>query len=236
MPPDPIPDRATFRSVMAEILHRITEGPWGPGTLLPGEIELAAEFGCARATVNRALREIAAQGLIDRRRKSGTRVRSTPIRQARFELPLVRAEIEKTGAAYRYSLVQHGIGPAPGWLAAGMDLTAGAPVVHLVCLHFADGTPYQLEDRWINATALPQALTQDFSTVGPNEWLVATVPFSEVEISFSAAAADSLIAAHLDQKPGEPVFLIERGTWWQGDAITYVTLSHRKGFRMTTRY
>ena len=117
-----------------------------------------------------------------------------------------------------------------------MNLTAGDPVVHLICVHFADGAPYQLEDRWINATALPQALTQDFSIIGPNEWLVATVPFSEVEISFSAAAADSLIATHLDQKSGEPVFRVERGTWWQGDAITFVTLNHHKGFRMSTRY
>jgi GntR family histidine utilization transcriptional repressor len=221
---------------MAEILRRITEGPWGPGTLLPGEIELAAEFGCARATVNRALREIAARGLIDRRRKSGTRVRSTPIRQARFEMPLVRAEIETTGAAYRYSLVSREVTPTPDWLAARMDLTARDRIVHLLCLHSADGRPYQLEDRWINATALPEALTQDFATIGPNEWLVSTVPFSEVEIGLSAAAADSLVAAHLDQQPGEPVFRVERQTWWQGEAITSVTLSYRKGFRMTTRY
>jgi GntR family histidine utilization transcriptional repressor len=42
---------------MAEILHRITNGPWGPGTLLPGEVELAEEFRCSRTTMNRALRE-----------------------------------------------------------------------------------------------------------------------------------------------------------------------------------
>lgn len=37
----PIFEKTTFRDVMAEILHRITDGPWGPGTLLPGEVELA---------------------------------------------------------------------------------------------------------------------------------------------------------------------------------------------------
>ena len=45
------------------------------------------------------------------------------------------------------------------------------------------------EDRWINIAALPNALTQDFSVIGPNEWLIGTVPFSEVEISFLAVAA-----------------------------------------------
>lgn len=228
--------RATFRAVMDEIRRRITEGPWGPGTLLPGEIELAAEFGCSRATVNRALSELAAQGLIDRRRKSGTRVRSTPIRQARFELPLVRAEIERTGAVYRYALVLREEVAAPAWLSSRMNLPAGAPVLHLHCVHFADGNPYQFEDRWINVTALPEALAQDFTTNGPNEWLVTTVPFSQVEVGLTAVAADSLVAAYLDQRPGEAVFRIERGTWWQGEAITFVTLSHATGFRMTTRY
>lgn len=236
MPADKTTDRTTFRDVKAEIMRRITDGPWGPGTLLPGEVELAEEFGCSRTTMNRALREISDLGLLDRKRKSGTRVRMAPLRQARFEVPLVRAEIEKSGAAYRYSLISHKNLEAPDWLRARMNLRQGSKVAHLVCVHFADGTAYQLEDRWINATALPRVLDQDFSTTGPNEWLVATVPFSEVEISFQAVAADALIVDHLDQKLGEPVFSVERATWWQNEAITLVTLSHRKGYRMTTRY
>jgi GntR family histidine utilization transcriptional repressor len=159
-----------------------------------------------------------------------------PIRQARFEMPIVRAEVEKTGASYRYALVSREILVAPDWLRARMNLRAGSEVVHLVCLHYANGEAFQLEDRWINATALPQALQQDFTEIGPNEWLIATVPFSEVEISFLAAAADAITVTHLDHKLGEPVFCVERATWWQNAAITLVTLSHRRGYRMTTRY
>lgn len=221
---------------MAEILHRITEGPWGPGTLLPNEVELADEFKCSRTTMNRALREVSALGFLDRKRKAGTRVRMAPIRQARFEMPVVRTEVEKTGASYRYALVSREILVAPEWLRARMNLQVGGEVVHLVCLHSANGEAFQLEDRWINAAALPQALHQDFTKIGPNEWLVATVPFSEVEISFLAMAADANIVTHLDHKLGEPVFCVERATWWQNAAITLVTLSHRRGYRMTTRY
>ncbi len=232
----PVTNRTTFRDVMHEILRRITEGPWGPGTLLPGEVELAEEFGCSRTTMNRALREVTELGFLDRKRKAGTRVRMAPIRQARFEIPIMRTEIEKTGAIYRYALVSREVLAAPDWLCARMKLQVASKVVHLVCMHYANGEAFQLEDRWISATALPQAMQQNFSEIGPNEWLIATVPFSEVEISFLAVAADQLIVRHLDHKLGEAVFCVERATWWQSAAITLVTLSYRRGYRMTTRY
>lgn len=73
---------ATYREIKADILAKITRGDWRPGALIPSEWELAESYGAARATVNRAMRELAAEGLIERKRKSGTRVRLAPLRQA----------------------------------------------------------------------------------------------------------------------------------------------------------
>ncbi|WP_324753463.1 UTRA domain-containing protein [Roseovarius sp. Pro17] len=228
--------KATYRDVKSDILSKITKGDWGPGSLIPNEIELAGIYGCARATVNRAMRELADDGIIERRRKAGTRVRASPIRQARFDIPLVRREIEDKGAEYRYSLANRAVEEAPDWLRARLKLPAGGKALHLVCMHYADGDPYQHEDRWINLAALPQAEDADFSQVGPNEWLVATIPFSDAEISFSAGLADRELSDYLAGKIGDPVFTIERSTWWEGQAITYVKLAYRPGHRMTTRY
>ena len=86
-----------FRDVKADLLARIMQGEWAPDSLLPNEVDLAETYGCARATVNRAMRELAEEGLIERRRKAGTRVRAVPIRQARFSIPIVRQEIEDQG-------------------------------------------------------------------------------------------------------------------------------------------
>ena len=232
----PVAETTSFRAVMDEILRRITTGPWGPGTLLPTEVELAAEFGCSRTTINRALREVSDLGLLDRRRKAGTRVRLAPIRQARFAMPLVRAEIERTGAAYGYRLLHRHRMPAPDWLAARLDLPPASPVLQVTCLHHADGTAFQLEQRWINVAALPAVDGQSFAQSGPNDWLVATVPFSQVEVSFLATAATGAVVTHLGHRPGDPVFVLERATWWQDAALTLVTLSHRAGYRMTTHY
>ena len=116
------------------------------------------------------------------------------------------------------------------------DLRGRAEVLHLVCMHYADGIPYQFEDRWISLEILPQAREADFSQSGPNEWLVAEIPFSDAEISFLAVPADETLAAHLGCRAGDALFQTERSTWWQGRAITFVRLCFRPGHRMTTRY
>lgn len=228
--------KATYKDVKADILSKITKGEWKPGCLVPNEVELATTYGCARATVNRAMRELADDGIIERRRKAGTRVRMTPIRQARFDIPIVRTEIEEKGAEYRYSLVSSEAELAPEWLRARLKLSAQSTALHLVCMHYADGDPYQHEDRWINLASLPQAETVNFSELGPNEWLVSTIPFSDVEISFSAGLADKRLAGYMTSNIGDPVFTVERSTWWEGQAITYVRLTYRPGHRLTTRY
>lgn len=226
----------TYRDVKADILAKITQGIWPPGELVPNETELAESYGCARATVNRAMRELAEAGLIERRRKAGTRVRMAPIRQAKFNIPIVRREVESRGETYRYALVSRSVGPPPDWLAARMDLASAGKVLRLICMHYANGAPYQHEDRWINLDALPQAENADFTQTGPNEWLVSAIPFSDAEISFSATLADDTLAGFLGGNAGDPVFTIERSTWWEGASITYTRLSFTPGHRMTTRY
>lgn len=228
--------KVTYKEVKADILAKITTGEWGPGLLVPNEVELAAIYGCARATVNRAMRELADDGIIERRRKAGTRVRMSPIRQARFDIPIVRDEIEDKGAAYRYSLVRRAVCTAPDWLRARLKLPVAGKALHLVCMHYADGVPYEHEDRWINLTALPEAEGVDFAERGPNEWLIATVPFSEAEINLFAGLADQTLSEHLGCAVGDAVFTIERSTWWEGQAVTSVRFSYRPGYRLTTRY
>jgi GntR family histidine utilization transcriptional repressor len=225
-----------YAAVKNEILRRIRNRVWAPGALVPGEIELAENFGVARGTVNRAMRELTEQGYLERKRKGGTRVRPSPLRAARFEIPIVRAEIEGAGAAYGYRLLNKAVVPASAALKKAFGSLQDCRLLHLQCLHLADGKPFQLEERWINLKALPQAEAADFAELGPNEWLVQTVPYTEVEIAFEAQAASALAAEQLRVKPGEPLFTTLRTTWFKGDAITHVRLTFHKGYRMVTRY
>ncbi len=225
-----------FRDVKREMFERIRSAEWGPGALLPGEVELAAAFGCARATVNRAMQELSDDGIIERRRKGGSRVKLAPVRQVTFEIPRVRAEIEAKGAIYRYDLISSTVGTAPKWLSVRLALPPKSQVRHVACLHYADGAPYQFEDRWINLAAVPHAQGADFSTIGPNEWLVREVPYTFAEVRFSSAAADGPVAAFLKTTPGAPLFLVERTTWLSATPVTNVRLYFAPGYQMVARY
>ncbi|MCR9125707.1 MAG: GntR family transcriptional regulator [Rhodobacteraceae bacterium] len=228
--------RTSFLDVRAAVLARIRARVWPPGALLPTEHDLAAEFGCARATVNRALRALSDEGVIDRKRKSGTRVRMVPVRKAKFEISVVRHLVEETNATYRYALVSRRAGPCPAWLAARLDLPGDHPMLHLRCMHYADNRPFQFEERWVNTEAVPAILTADLSVIGPNEWLLGAVPFTDAEIAMSAEAADAPLAEFLETAVGVPLFQLERITWLQGAPVTFVRMSHHPGYRMSTRY
>ena len=229
-------NKTGFRDVKEEILERLRDRTWGPGDLLPREIALAEEFGCARTTVNRALRELSDEGLLERKRKAGTRVRMSPLRSARFEIPLIRDEIEASGSVYRYRLVSQQIMQAPDWLCARLDLGDNAQVAHVRCMHFSGSAPYQFEDRWINCGIVPEIGSTTFEQESPNEWLVREVPFSNAEISFFAAAADTAMSEFLQVQNGEAIFASERATWREGNPVTLARMYFQRGYRMTTYY
>ena len=95
-------NRVTYQDIQRDVLDRIKSREWEPGDLIPNEETLADTLGCARATVNRALRELAQAGIIDRKRKGGTRVSASPIRKALFDIPIIRKEIENKGNKYSF--------------------------------------------------------------------------------------------------------------------------------------
>ncbi|WP_171132083.1 MULTISPECIES: GntR family transcriptional regulator [unclassified Ruegeria] len=228
-------DITGYKDIKHTVLERIRSGEWQPDTLLPNEEELANSFSCTRTTVNRALRELAEEGYLERRRKAGTRVLRAPQRQAKFTIPLVRDEVTAAGDVYRYAHVSTEILDAPEWLCARLALRKGQQVAHVRCMHFSGNTPFQFEDRWINAASVPQVLAADFAELGPNEWLVQTVPFTNVELSFLASRADEAVAGFLDLPKDEPVFTAERITWLQGAPVTFAKLYFGAGYRMTTQ-
>ena len=97
--------------------------------------------------MNRSLRTLAEIGLLDQRRKAGTRVALHPISKATLSIPLIRNEIEASGKLYGYHLLSRRSKAAPLFGAPKIALLDKAQLLHVVALHEADGKPFVLEKR-----------------------------------------------------------------------------------------
>lgn len=224
---------AGYEAIRAEVLHRIRARIWPPGALIPSEEVLAVEFGCARATVNRALKELADGGVLERKRKAGTRVALLPVRKATLDIPVIRQEVSARGQTYAFRLLTHRMAEPPMIVAARLGWAAGTPMLHLQTLHLAGGLPQVYEDRWLNPAVLPQPLP-DFAALSANEWLVANLSYVTGDIAFSAEPASGDEAQALSVAPGTALFITERCTWGADAPITWVRLAHAPGYRLQT--
>ncbi len=224
-----------WEEIRAEVLRRIRARDWPPGALIPGEEALASEFGVARATVNRAMTALAEAGVIERKKRAGTRVAELPVRRARLEIPVIRLDVLGRGLAYDFDLLADRLAAAPIPVTARLGLPEGMPMRYLETLHLAGGRPFVLETRWLNPAVLPAPLP-DFALVSANEWLVTHVSLVSGDIAFTAEPASPREGQVLGVPPGTPLLVAERTTQGTGGPVTWVRLAHAPGHRVAMTF
>ncbi|MDP3196382.1 GntR family transcriptional regulator [Tabrizicola sp.] len=220
-----------WEDIRAEVLRRIRARDWPPGALIPGEEALAEEFGVARATVNRALTALAEAGVVERKKRAGTRVAELPVRRARLEIPVIRLDVLGRGLGYDFKLLADRMAPAPVPVTARLGLPEGQPMRYLETLHLAGGRPYVLETRWLNDAVLPLP-APDFAAVSANEWLVTHVSLVSGDIAFTADPASLREAEVMGVPLGTALLVAERTTHGTGGPVTWVRLAHAPGHRV----
>ena len=228
------PSFKSWQSVQEEVLRRIHARVWKPGELIPNEADLALEFGCARTTVNRALQSLAESGLLDRRRKAGTRVAAQPVAKATLNITVIRIEIEDRGQKYGYQRIERHEAVPPLAISGSMKTHATRPLLHVQALHMADDTPYAFEDRWINPEVVRNGFSESYETVSANEWLLKNAPYTHGEIAFSATSASPAEAKILCCQKNSALFAIDRLTWDSTLAVTKVRLLFAPGHQIRT--
>lgn len=222
----------SWQDIHADALRRIQTRDWQPGALIPNEAALAKELGCARATVNRALRALAEEGWLERRRKAGTRVALSPKRHAQMAIPVIRQEIEAQGQSFSHQLIERLTTPMPARQSDALGLAADTMAHHVRSLYLADDRPFAYEDRWVNLAAAPGFDSAPLDRISPNEWLVQNTPFSHGTLEYSAAAASKGEAAHLGCAPGTPVMVLKRHTFGPDAPVTAMSLTYAPGHQL----
>lgn len=180
------------------------------------------------------MQDLADRGLVDRRRKGGTRVRSDPVTRATLDIPITRREVEHKGGRYSHQLIRRREQPAPRGVLAAFELTEPRDMLRVEALHLSDGRPYIFEDRWVCPETVPEMRDLDLSQQSANEWLVHNKPYSRCDLRFYAVSADPALADLLEAPAGTALLVIERTTWIEAAPITTVKAITAPGYQLLT--
>lgn len=202
-----------YARVKQMITQQISSGTWPPHYRVPSESELVAELGFSRMTINRALRELTAEGLLVRMQGVGTFVAEPKGQAALFEVHNIADEIASRGHVHRAEVIVLDEVKASPERAMALGLREGQTLFHSLLVHFENGVPVQIEERYVNPLVAPDYLRQDFTLITPNAYLMALAPMTEGEHVVEAVLASAAECKLLKIERGEPCLLIRRRTW-----------------------
>ena len=215
-----------YAKVKDHILDNIRSGTWAPGARVPSENELVESFGISRMTANRALRELNAEGFVDRVPGVGTFVKEPPARSSLLELRNIAEEVKQRGHRHSSRVTSKKEVTASPALAEEFETRALDRLFHIVIVHEENGVPVQLEDRYVNAAAVPDFLKQDFTVMTPTAYLLAAMPVDELEHTVEAALPSLEQQRLLNIDPLEPCLALHRRSWSRGRVVTAATLTY----------
>ena len=193
---------------------------------MPSEAELTAQFGVSRMTVGRALRELQAQGLVERTQGVGTF--AAPLHRVASTLTVRDVHDEIIARGHLHHAVVHvqaaEIAAAP--LAAQLGINPGSKVFHTLIVHFENGTPLQCEDRYVNPASAPRYLDNNFTQTTPTHVLFDTTALWRAQYSIEAARPTTQEAILLNVDVQEPCLIVVRRTFSRKAPITIARLVH----------
>lgn len=213
---------ALYAHIKRAVLYKINSGQWPPNHKIPSENELREHFQVSRMTVNRALRELTAQGVLYRLQGVGTFVSdSSKIGAALMSVRDIAEEIKSHQNHHHHTeIILLEELTATGDLAKLLEIKSGEQAFHSLLIHFDDNIPVQLEDRYVNAAAAPDYLEKDFTVQTPHAYLKAVAPITEGEHIVEAVRPSPQEARWLQIEEIEPCLQLRRRTWSNNIVVT----------------
>lgn len=199
------------RQVFLLLRDEIARGEYNGSGALPKEEALCERFNVSRATVRRALENLAALGMVERRHGIGTFVRAEltlprigPSLNFVESLKQVVDETEVEVLSVGQEL------PAPE-IRRLLQIEANTKAMHAMRLRRINGTPVMLTDAWLPPGVSKPITAEALRKRGLHEILLAQgVRFGRVVQEIGAQSADPMQAAQLEIEIGSPLLRLVR--------------------------
>lgn len=226
-----------YQVIKNYILEKIHSGEAEPESKIESENELAARFGVSRLTVQRAIRDLTAEGYLTRIQGAGTFVAP---RATQFSLLEVRDIGDQSRAMGHVSstevLLQRRV-DAKAHVAAMMEIPEGTDIFQTLLLQRSDGEPLAIEERFARCDTFPDFLEQDFEKTSIYTYLAQHSVLEDVETVLQAVMPTEAYRNHLGLNEQEPCLYLERRNWNKGKVVTLTCFTFAgPDFRLGSRY
>ena len=215
-----------YQQIKNTIKSKIRNGNWNAGQKLPSENELVDALGVSRMTINRALRELTQDGLINRVHGIGSFIADAPRHASLIELKDIAIEIEQSGKYHSSRVLSLSREKAGAEIAQQMQVEVGKALYFLNTIHSQDDIPIQLESRYVNPELMPDFLKQDFNRATSTSYLLKQFRPDEMEHIVRAVMPDEQAREMLLIDDSEPCLQLSRRTWKKDQVVTYVTMTY----------
>lgn len=224
-----------YRQIKGLILQALENREWGPGEVIPSEIELAGRFNVSQGTVRKAIDEMAAENLLVRRQGKGTFVatHSDPRAFYRFlRLMPVSGESEQARSV-----------PLECWRAkAGIEaarvlgINPGAPIIVVRRLLEFSGQPVVVDEIYLSGEVFAGLTLEVLKESQVSLYSLFETKFGvrmiRAEERLRAVAADRSSAELLRVEEGSPLLSVERTSFTYGDR----PVEWRRGLYLTDNH
>jgi len=192
-----------YQEIESWLRARVVDGR--EGDALPSESELSVQFGVSRMTARQAVQNLAAEGLVSRRRGAGTFIAPRPLHRHSGPLMSFTEDMRRRGLAASSTLLSAQLREATTPESDALRLGDRPRVVAIGRLRLADATPMAIEHTALIPDCAP-VLADDLEANSLHEGLrrlgwVPTVALTWIR----ARSATAEEARYLELRPKSPV-------------------------------
>ncbi|WP_438513637.1 histidine utilization repressor [Craterilacuibacter sp.] len=220
------PAKPRFQHIKDHILDGIHRHLYVAGCKIPSELQLAQDFGVSRMTVNKALCELADEGVLLRFAGDGTYVAENKIAAPLLDMNNIQQEISARSHQHVAELVHLYALEADAETAQYLETEPGTALYYSLIVHREDGQAVQLEERFVQAQWAPGYLQQDFSAQTPNEFLLKNSQLTDAEHTIRAVMPATREQLLLEIGAQEPCLLVLRRSWSHKNLVSFAKLWH----------
>lgn len=231
-----------YAQIMADIRSKIEEGIFPDGARIPSEEQLNELYGVSRITVRRAVKELVAEGCLEKRQGKGTFVRTHQKMLSRFtqnvDVDSFTEACKKNGYKAGARLLRcekvSGLESEREFFGFGSE----GKLLRIDRLRTAGKTPIMIEENYFPLDSFAYLADIDLKDASLYDVIMAhgcDMPHLSEPCSLTIETATAAMAPELDVPCGEPLFLYMGRYFDDDEKPIYYGKQHIVGSRFTFR-